>query len=337
MITFSSDRPGGPSRPVGRVGDESGDGTTPDRAAIVDRLRQYIVAGLHLGGLAARDRLPSTRTLAERLGVNPRRVMRAYHDLETAGLVERRPRSGFFVACSAARPPDALPAFDQWAIDTAVAAGELGVPPVALADSLRERLATPTLVAACIECNEDQRYGLAIELARDYGMETMEVPLEQVAAADVRSLLPAADAFFTTAFHASEVRRLGGALGKPTIAITIRPELRTWVARALQRDEMYFVAADARFCPKAAAMFRDLPGSHRIRVLVVGRDDLFRIPAAAPVYLTRKARSLLGDVPLARRAFRPDSLFSRESRRAIVALLMERSASRREPSGRLGR
>jgi GntR family transcriptional regulator len=50
------------------------------------------------GELAAGDALPSVRTLASRLRVNPATVVQAYRDLEQEGLVDMRQGAGSFVA-----------------------------------------------------------------------------------------------------------------------------------------------------------------------------------------------------------------------------------------------
>ena len=50
------------------------------------------------GAIGAKDRLPSRRALAERLGVSVVTVEGAYRQLVAEGYVEARPRSGFFVA-----------------------------------------------------------------------------------------------------------------------------------------------------------------------------------------------------------------------------------------------
>lgn len=49
------------------------------------------------GAIGAKDRLPSRRALAERLGVSVVTVEGAYRQLVAEGYVEARPRSGFFV------------------------------------------------------------------------------------------------------------------------------------------------------------------------------------------------------------------------------------------------
>ncbi|HVP30114.1 MAG TPA: GntR family transcriptional regulator [Myxococcota bacterium] len=50
------------------------------------------------GGLREGDPLPSVRELSRDLGVNPATVVRAYTELERAGLVETRRGLGTFVA-----------------------------------------------------------------------------------------------------------------------------------------------------------------------------------------------------------------------------------------------
>jgi GntR family transcriptional regulator len=62
---------------------------------------QYYVAS---GTLKAGQKLPSIRELARYLGVNPSTVVKAYGELEHAGVIERRQGSGVFVQ-AAARPP----------------------------------------------------------------------------------------------------------------------------------------------------------------------------------------------------------------------------------------
>lgn len=61
---------------------------------IVNQVK-YLVAS---GRLAAGDELPAIRTLAEQLLINPNTVARAYRDLETAGLLEKRRTAGTYVA-----------------------------------------------------------------------------------------------------------------------------------------------------------------------------------------------------------------------------------------------
>jgi GntR family transcriptional regulator len=61
---------------------------------IVNQVK-YLVAS---GRLAPGDEMPPIRTLAESLMVNPNTVARAYRELETAGLVEKRRTAGTYVS-----------------------------------------------------------------------------------------------------------------------------------------------------------------------------------------------------------------------------------------------
>jgi GntR family transcriptional regulator len=56
---------------------------------------KYLVAS---GRLAPGDELPPIRGLAEQLLVNPNTVARAYRELETAGVVEKRRTAGTYVS-----------------------------------------------------------------------------------------------------------------------------------------------------------------------------------------------------------------------------------------------
>ena len=60
---------------------------------VVNQIK-YLVAA---GRLEAGDELPPIRTLAEQLLVNPNTVARAYRELETAGIVEKRRTTGTYV------------------------------------------------------------------------------------------------------------------------------------------------------------------------------------------------------------------------------------------------
>lgn len=56
---------------------------------------KFLVAS---GRLAAGEEMPPIRVLAERLRVNPNTVARAYRELETAGVVEKRRTAGTYVS-----------------------------------------------------------------------------------------------------------------------------------------------------------------------------------------------------------------------------------------------
>jgi GntR family transcriptional regulator len=67
---------------------------TPIYAQIAERIRIAVASG----ELSAGDPLPSVRSLAMQLRVNPATVVQAYRDLEIEKLVEMRQGSGTFIA-----------------------------------------------------------------------------------------------------------------------------------------------------------------------------------------------------------------------------------------------
>jgi GntR family transcriptional regulator len=67
---------------------------------LVEQVRQ----ALRQGFLTPGDRLPTVRDVAELLAINPNTVLKAYRELELAGLVEGRPGQGTFVLRSLAGP-----------------------------------------------------------------------------------------------------------------------------------------------------------------------------------------------------------------------------------------
>jgi GntR family transcriptional regulator len=71
----------------------AGDGV-PIYLQIVNQIK-YLVSS---GRLAAGEELPPIRVLAEKLVVNPNTVARAYRELETAGIVEKRRTAGTYVS-----------------------------------------------------------------------------------------------------------------------------------------------------------------------------------------------------------------------------------------------
>ena len=63
-----------------------------------DQVKQQIAHQVADGRLRPGEKLPTVRALAEQLGLAPNTVARAYRELEAAGVVDTRGRSGTFVA-----------------------------------------------------------------------------------------------------------------------------------------------------------------------------------------------------------------------------------------------
>ena len=71
---------------------------------MVDQVRRLTAAGR----LAAGERLPSVRQLAEELAINPMTVSKAYNLLEQEGLLERRRGIGMVVREDTRTPEDLI-------------------------------------------------------------------------------------------------------------------------------------------------------------------------------------------------------------------------------------
>jgi GntR family transcriptional regulator len=95
--------------------------------AVYLQIQTQIERRIAAGSLAPGDPLPSVRTLAKELRINPNTVVRAYRELEHLGLVETRHGEGTFVAEGAARLARASALVEGHAAEYVRAAKELGL------------------------------------------------------------------------------------------------------------------------------------------------------------------------------------------------------------------
>jgi GntR family transcriptional regulator len=104
-----------------------------------EQIRSQIAAAVHGGLLAEGSRLPTMRALAADLGVAVGTVARAYTELEAAGLVASRRRTGTVVT-GAASTPAAQQRIRTAADALARAAREDGVDDATVLDVVRAAL-----------------------------------------------------------------------------------------------------------------------------------------------------------------------------------------------------
>ncbi len=64
------------------------------------QLVQQVHQALRLGMLEPGDRLPTAQQVVAQLAINPNTVLKAYRDLERAGLVRARPGQGTFIVAA---------------------------------------------------------------------------------------------------------------------------------------------------------------------------------------------------------------------------------------------
>src|SRR5215470_10710772 len=72
--------------------------STADGVPIYQQIVNQIKYLVSAGRLTAGEELPPIRTLAEKLVINPNTVARAYRELESAGIVEKRRTAGTYVS-----------------------------------------------------------------------------------------------------------------------------------------------------------------------------------------------------------------------------------------------
>ncbi|GAB6876799.1 GntR family transcriptional regulator [Thermaerobacter litoralis] len=75
------------------------DPTRPIYLQIIERFQEAVARGVLQPG----DQIPAQRELAQRIGVNPNTVQRAYREMEIMGLVETARGTGTFITLDAGR------------------------------------------------------------------------------------------------------------------------------------------------------------------------------------------------------------------------------------------
>jgi DNA-binding transcriptional regulator YhcF (GntR family) len=290
--------------------------------AVTDMLRQRLQAGLHLGTLAAGDRLPSIRTVSAELHVGSRAVLAAYRQLAGEGLIQLRARSGVFVNGESDPTNEQLPEAACWVVEVFLRGLARGIPPTDLRRQVRSCLDTVRLRAACVECNDDQLYSLARQLHDDYGFDTTPIDLDVVQHRQPLSQRAAeADLIVTTRFHVAEAKRLGRRLHRPVLVATLDPVFVNEVRRMLAQGAVWWICTDPRFEAKIPRLF---PGS-RVNRVVLGRDSLETIPADGMVYATRAAADRLPRGWHAGHVVTVPRAFSSETARALLTFRVRRN------------
>lgn len=291
-----------------------------ERVDVIEVMRQRLHRALHAGSVSAGDRLPSTRELAREFDEDHRVILAAYRALADEGLVELRPRGGAYATSNGSDGMLPLPA-EPWLVGMLSGAVARGIPLMELHDWLRRAVSTLRLRAAVIASTPDQLDGIARELHDDYGIEAEGIEAD---ALDGREppLLRHVDLIVTTEANATRVNALARRLRKPCVVASVRPDLIGGEWRLLLRQEVYVVVRDARFAEMLTRFFANAPGHENLRLLVVGRDDLDTIPEGAPTYITRSARSVLGDVQIHGSILPAARFFSADASRALVAFVV---------------
>jgi DNA-binding transcriptional regulator YhcF (GntR family) len=301
--------------------------TTKRRSQITNLLRQRTLRALQTGAMRGGQRLPSTRTIAAELAVDPRVVLSAYRELAAEGLVELRERSGVYVAENPSASGNAPGVAESWIVDIFAQGIAREISPDALLDWLQRSLTTTQLRAGVVAGSADQLLGLCRELETDFGFETEGVTVQALAGSGESppAALVGVDLLVTTQAHAEPVRALGTRLGTPLVVVDVRTDLITREWLELLREPVYVVATDVSFIALVRSFFADAPGAENLRPVLLGRESLSSIPPGATTYITQSARERLGDTPIPGRVVPPARVFGVETVRELLAFVVRRN------------
>lgn len=274
-----ADEPPGPAELFAGAGD----------AGLAEIIRESIVGSLHLGALRTGDRLPSIRQTARAFSVTPYMVLQAYAELELEGLVERRKRSGIFVAAFEVAPRPKLPETGEWLAEVLTQACVHQVKIPLLPDLIRRWTSTTPVRCLCVESCEDSRYTLALELSQQFGMETVAAPLQGAVKEAAKS-----DLLISTAYHAADLAPIAADTGIPMLVATVSPAILSAALSHLRRRDLTVICVDRAYGERLRSLqggvYRD-----RVRMVTVAEIDAIEaLDRNDPVLLTPAARDRLG-------------------------------------------
>ena len=279
--------------------------TTP----LADRLRDRILNALHMGLLQPGDRLPSIRTLWREMGVDHRVVAGAYRELEEEGLVEVRGRSGVYVARQDQLGGEVLAETARWMAGVMVEAWKRRITIQELPDLLRRVTSTRRLRCACVESSVDQMTAYCAELEEQFGLDPVPVyisptplprPQRSTEFYGVEDRLRECDLAVTTSYHSRLVRAAADNTRRPSVTMTVNPDVVETIKRHMRDHPLTVVAADPVFGERIRAMYagEDESMAERIRVVLAeDREAVSALDPEEPLMLTLAARERTGDLP----------------------------------------
>jgi hypothetical protein len=176
-----------------------------------------------------------------------------------------------------------------------------------------------------VQGSRDQIAGMCRELFDDYGLEAtgLDIALLADPSPEIIADLRRTDLLVSTPGYETLVRHLGERVGVPVVIADVRPDLLGGEWRMLLRQPVYIVVSDERFVAVLEKFFSQVASAaENLRILVVGRDDVAAIPAAAPVYVTRSAMDMLDGTPIGGRIVPSARVFSAQAARDLVSYIV---------------
>jgi DNA-binding transcriptional regulator YhcF (GntR family) len=269
---------------------------------VANRIKDRIFSSLHLGRTRHGDRLPSIRQMAEELAVDHRVVARAYQRLENEGLVEVRGRSGIYLIEPASVGRSVMAATAQWVAMVLAEAWsrQIGLPDFA---ALVSHCTGSGVKCACVDSVEDHTVAFCAELNEDFGLQTRSCQLSRHDGgkleneAELKETIDWCDFVATTAFVSDDVRRIADEMKRPTVVITVHPEMLRIIEAAFAEGPVGVVVADPRYGERLKLHFGKLPtGEDQVTVYLADEFGSSTTAQSPRVFMTRAARRKLGHI-----------------------------------------
>jgi DNA-binding transcriptional regulator YhcF (GntR family) len=254
--------------------------------------------------------------------VAPRTAMAAYRTLESEGFIERRERSGTYVA--AARPPEGamLAQLAGWLVELLVEARGREIAPIEFPERVRRCLETLHLRATCIAGNRDQLHQLCRELEEDYGIDSELIDSDAAETEAARIAIRRSDLIVSTSMCAMLAQRLGAEARKPVVVTRLRSDIMSNLTQSLRKEPVYFIATDPRFAEALHTIFAPTGLEENLRLVIVGRDPVDAIPEGAQIALMRSAVPGIAGTTLATRVTANQRVFSAATCRELLTLMV---------------
>ncbi|HVS02202.1 MAG TPA: GntR family transcriptional regulator [Thermoanaerobaculia bacterium] len=260
-----------------------------------DRLLRHCVYLIATGKWSPGDRLPSIRETRRDWGLNQLTVQQAYRRLAAVGLVESRPRSGYYVAGGGALERLSRHRYELANLHRSVAEVIRGHCDLSLLGVLRylaqleeiERTREPEV--AFVECTATQAAAHAAEIARRLGIPVLPLTTAQIAGR--RERLPSAvRRLLTSAFHLDELRPLQRV---PALTVSVVPiEVSPQAVAGVGSREILLLEQEESMAAHIAEDTARLLGADRVRTRLT--DD----PAAELARLLGAAQRSGGPIAL---------------------------------------
>jgi hypothetical protein len=133
--------------------------------------------------------------------------------------------------------------------------------------------------------------------------------------------LRASDLIVTTAFHATEARRLGEEYELPVVVVTASRDEGTQIRAELGRGPVYFIGTDDRYVQKLLEAGDGARWMGNSRPITLDRLTPGTIPEGAPVVVTQAVAELMGE-NIPRGASVMNYPFSSDARSEIIAIML---------------